>query len=465
MAPSPPKTATTTKGKCYKGQHSVHARRSPDPVSLVTIKKEVSKVSPSRTSHSSTSSSMSRSKVSVETVVLDSNFFDGTDNVILSTLFRCKARYRTDLSPTPLHLNQVLHSPSRPASPLKDVPSQSMDYASLPTDDDDASDDTDKNYIVVTEDTLAPKEFTTSTEDHISPPDNRTSEPQSTEGPSESSILMSPPKHVGSSSKPHHPPIKGQRVISTKACPAILDLICNAGLLRTIFEVGLFYPQLIYELVVNQPSDFNDLSAEEFHKLPIAYLTVKYAILHWIGISNWIPSTYASTISTSLGHFVYLVGTEVKVNVGEFIFNHLLRHVDTFAIYIPICFPRLLSGFILSQQPAILTLLDVVGTTLRIIPLSVRLFKGFHIPDVVAEFINAPGRTRAAAATHSTVGQPLVLFISLSNRLLQALMAESRSHTRHISKLSDRRTVLDAVLRDLRHVALEPPASPPDHQE
>ncbi|TYK07258.1 flocculation protein FLO11-like [Cucumis melo var. makuwa] len=449
MAPSPPKTATTT-----KGQHSVHARRSPDPVSLVTIKKEVSKVSPSRTSHSSTSSSMSRSKVSVETVVLDSNFFDGTDNVILSTLFRS--------------------APSFIASP----------QASLPTDDDDASDDTDKNYIVVTEDTLAPKEFTTSTEDHISPPDNRTSEPQSTEGPSESSILMSPPKHVGSSSKPHHPPIKGQRVISTKACPAILDLICNAGLLRTIFEVGLFYPQLIYELVVNQPSDFNDLSAEEFHKrlaeeltggivpvwivdgqLPIAYLTVKYAILHWIGISNWIPSTYASTISTSLGHFVYLVGTEVKVNVGEFIFNHLLRYVDTFAIYIPICFPRLLSGFILSQQPAILTLLDVVGTTLRIIPLSVRLFKGFHIPDVVAEFINAPGRTRAAAATHSTVGQPLVLFISLSNRLLQALMAESRSHTRHISKLSDRRTVLDAVLRDLRHVALEPPASPPDHQE
>ena len=73
-------------------------------------------------------------------------------------------------------------------------------------------------------------------------------------------------------------------------------------------------------------------------QLPVASLMVKYSILHRIGISNWIPSKHASTISTSLGHFVYLVGTKVKVNIGEFIFNHLLRHVDTFAIHIPICF-------------------------------------------------------------------------------------------------------------------------------
>ena len=85
-------------------------------------------------------------------------------------------------------------------------------------------------------------------------------------------------------------------------------------------------------------------------------------ILHRIGISNWIPSTHASTISTALGHFDYLMDTKVKVNVGEFIFNHLLRHVDTFAIHISIYFPRILSGLIVSQHPTILTPLDTVGT-------------------------------------------------------------------------------------------------------
>lgn len=59
-------------------------------------------------------------------------------------------------------------------------------------------------------------------------------------------------------------------------------------------------------------------------QLLVASLTIKYAILHYIGIANRILSTHASTISTSLGHFIYLVSTGVKVNMGEFVFNHLL---------------------------------------------------------------------------------------------------------------------------------------------
>lgn len=128
---------------------------------------------------------------------------------------------------------------------------------------------------------------------------------------------MLPTRHGGSSSRPRHPPVRGQRVISTKACqrkippnvasvpidgvsfhseegahkwkqvvrrciadeanisdqynscPATLELIHHAGLLCTVFKVGTFYPRLIRELVVNLPSDFNDPSAEEFHKVHI----------------------------------------------------------------------------------------------------------------------------------------------------------------------------------------------------
>ncbi|XP_008452370.2 uncharacterized protein LOC103493432 [Cucumis melo] len=261
------------------------------------------------------------------------------------------------------------------------------------------------------------------------------------------------------------------------------------------------------DLIVNLPSDFNDSSADEYQKvhicgicfnmspkllntylglalpadyavsyptpeqlaeeltdgtvpmwpvdgqLPVASLTVKYLILHRIEISNWIPYTHASTISTSLGHFIYLVGTGVKVNVGEFIFNHLLRHVDTFGIHIPICFPQILSGFLLAQQSTILTPLNTIGSAPRVIPLSMCLFQGAHIPDVAAEFDNAPSKTSTHVASQPSVGHPLTLCVSLANRLLQALIAESRALTHQISELSDRRTVLDAVIRDLQRAA------------
>ncbi|KAA0035370.1 flocculation protein FLO11-like [Cucumis melo var. makuwa] len=123
---------------------------------------------------------------------------------------------------------------------------------------------------------------------------------------------------------------------------------------------------------------------------------------------------------------------------------------------------RILSGFLLAQQPTILTSLDTVGTAPRLIPLNMRLFQGSHIPDVAAAFENAPRGTSATAATNLTIGQPLVLSMSLATRLLQVLMAESHSLTRQISELSDRHTVLDVVLRVLRHAASGSSTPPSD---
>ncbi|KAA0065473.1 flocculation protein FLO11-like [Cucumis melo var. makuwa] len=100
-------------------------------------------------------------------------------------------------------------------------------------------------------------------------------------------------------------------------------------------------------------------------ELHVASLKIKYVILHKIGIANWIPSTHASTISTSL--------------------------------YLSYC---------------------------------------------------------------PSVGQSVVVPAILANRLLQALVvAESHLLTRLISELSDRRMVLENVLRNLRWVSSESAAS------
>ena len=93
---------------------------------------------------------------------------------------------------------------------------------------------------------------------------------------------------------------------------------------------------------------------------------MKYVILHKIGIANWIPSTHASTVFIVLDHFIYLVGTRARLNVGEFIFHHILRHVDTFGINILICFPWLLFDFLLSQHASLLTLWMLLASPRRL---------------------------------------------------------------------------------------------------
>ena len=114
MAPSSSKDATTKKGKRYKGiptKHpykkihrsvtasedrqqslltsqvwSTHAERSLDPISPVTVKREVPESLPPWSFHQSASSSVSRTQGLVETVVLDSDSSDSEDNVVLLTL-------------------------------------------------------------------------------------------------------------------------------------------------------------------------------------------------------------------------------------------------------------------------------------------------------------------------------------------------------------------------------------------
>ncbi|KAA0025838.1 envelope-like protein [Cucumis melo var. makuwa] len=75
-------------------------------------------------------------------------------------------------------------------------------------------------------------------------------------------------------------------------------------------------------------------------QLPVVSLSIKYAILHKIGIANWILSIHASTISTSLGQLIYLIGTSSRID-----------------------------------HPTILSTLDVVGLKPKTIAPSFRLFQ------------------------------------------------------------------------------------------
>lgn len=110
---------------------------------------------------------------------------------------------------------------------------------------------------------------------------------------------------------------------------------------------------------------------------------MKYVVLHKIGIANWCPSTHGSGVSPILASLLYQIGTRSTFNFGVFVFNHLLRHVDSFAIKLPICFPCLLSGFLIAQCPSVLGLSEGPSPDPSVLNLSYKLFQGSHVPDIV----------------------------------------------------------------------------------
>jgi hypothetical protein len=60
-----------------------------------------------------------------------------------------------------------------------------------------------------------------------------------------------------------------------------------------------------------------------------------------------------------------------------------MRHVQSFAVKMPIAFPHVICGIILSQYPWILAENDVASKRESPFSLHYKLFAGTHVPDIV----------------------------------------------------------------------------------
>lgn len=85
-------------------------------------------------------------------------------------------------------------------------------------------------------------------------------------------------------------------------------------------------------------------------------MSVKYDILNRIGSSNWAPTNHNSSITSALAKLFFKIGSEAKLNFGDYVFEKTMKQVNSFARKLPISFPCLLNGIILNQYPTILHL-------------------------------------------------------------------------------------------------------------
>ncbi|XP_058765555.1 uncharacterized protein LOC131639057 [Vicia villosa] len=182
----------------------------------------------------------------------------------------------------------------------------------------------------------------------------------------------------------------------------ILDLIQEAGLLKTICNLPKCYEKLVKEFVVNLSEDCGNNRSVDFRKmfvrgkcvpfspsvnnkflerideaqtelevtdnkfcqvitakqvnnwplkekLTASKLSIKYAMLHKIGAANWVSTNHKSTISTVLGRFLYVVGTKAKFDYGTYIFDQTMKHAGSFSIKGPIAFPSLLCDVVMTS--------------------------------------------------------------------------------------------------------------------
>ncbi|XP_050938842.1 uncharacterized protein LOC127148689 [Cucumis melo] len=226
------------------------------------------------------------------------------------------------------------------------------------------------------------------------------------------------------------------------SCVSIMNLIEKAGLSKTISDEGPFYPQLIREFIINFPADFNDPSSPDYQTvhvrgfkftifptvingtlsswpvngIPAVALSVKYAILHKIGIANWFPSSHASSVSVALGTFFYHICNDNRVDAGAFIYNQLLSHLGSFWVKLPIALPS-------------------------------------HVPDIDHDVHPSRGPRVFDTMDWDEAIDGFFVDKKLASRILNSLTIESRSLATAISLMSGRRLEIDSLIRHLKTFA------------
>lgn len=159
-------------------------------------------------------------------------------------------------------------------------------------------------------------------------------------------------------------------------------------------------------------------------KLSASTLSVKYPVLIRIGAVNWVPTNHTSDIASVLCKFIYIVGTKSNFYFGSYVFDQTMKHIAYYAVKMPITFPSLIYGVILSQHSSIIINSDSTCKRVPLLSFHYRLFACKHVPDIVVTSGQTPSRSTNRTSilaelkdTCKTLGETIKIYTKRKRKL------------------------------------------------
>ncbi|XP_050889179.1 uncharacterized protein LOC127094382 [Lathyrus oleraceus] len=168
----------------------------------------------------------------------------------------------------------------------------------------------------------------------------------------------------------------GKDVVEVKE---VMDLIKTVGLVKTVAGLSQCYEGLVKEFIVNIPEDIADKNNKEFCKVFVRGRRVKGA-----GELEATDNEVCREITAR-----QVKGWPIKKHLPagkltvKFMFEQIIKHASTNSMKLPIAFPSMNYGIILSQHPGILSSNDLPSIRNHALSVHYKLFEGSHVEYIV----------------------------------------------------------------------------------
>ncbi|XP_058747186.1 uncharacterized protein LOC131620197 [Vicia villosa] len=184
-----------------------------------------------------------------------------------------------------------------------------------------------------------------------------------------------------------------------------------------------------------QSSDSKTDGSKEYRKVYVRRKCVKFSpsiINYFLGRTKFAGSDKVPSINKIVKE---ITGTKTELNFGDYVFEKIMKHVDAFAVKLPITFPCLLTRIILNQQPEIVHLEKAQYKNAGPLKLDYMLFVGAHVSNIVVRRYQGQSvYGNSSPLSNSTRKDVLVELIEVS-KFLHKTIRESTIRKKNMDEL------------------------------